>query len=219
MSWVTKRWGPQKDKAYNTRRSAFWRVIRAVVYRLKIADADDNETPWSSHLVWSNLYKIAPCDGGNPNSTLRKAQLDGCVKLLQWELKHYQPRRVLFLTGWWADQFPFLNEAWKDQPKPKVQSSVEDVGQLDCGSHKAICVVAGHPQGKNETNWVNEGVNALGRAPASENLFSGLNVHSLVQQGDRENGSTLVHFTAPAGNGPTQGVITAGTIQPGGRSI
>jgi hypothetical protein len=46
MSWVTEHWGCTED--YNTCRSAFWRVIRAVVSRLRIAHVDDNEAPWSS---------------------------------------------------------------------------------------------------------------------------------------------------------------------------
>jgi hypothetical protein len=159
MSWVTACWGATKK--YNTRRSAFWRVIRAVVGRLDIANVDDDQNPWPSHLVWSNLYKIAPVEGGNPDGNLQQAQFKGCVKLLQWELKNYQPRRLLFLTGRaWAD--PFLREAWQDRALPEGQSFVEATGHVKCGPHAATCVVAKHPQGKNETDWVNEVVAAFG---------------------------------------------------------
>ncbi len=159
MSWVTAGWCA--TTRYNTRRSAFWRVIRAVVSRLNIADVDDREKPWSSHLVWSNLYKVAPVGGGNPNNSLRTAQFRGCVKLLRWELEKYQPRRILFLTGrCWAD--PFLEQAWNDRSVPNAHSFVEAGGHLTCGSQIATCVVASHPQGKNETNWVNDVVTGLG---------------------------------------------------------
>jgi hypothetical protein len=170
MSWVTsqwsvsvddynKRWGTGCKEIYNTRKSAFWRVIREVVRRLEIANVDDSERSWSSHLAWSNLYKISPCERGNPNGKLRKAQLEGCKKLLEWELEHYRPRRVVFLTDWWADEF--LSQAWEDRTEPNPQSLVRAFGRLKCGAHAATCVVACHPQGKNEKNWVDEVVSAF----------------------------------------------------------
>jgi hypothetical protein len=165
MSWVTVQWGVTEDGASNPSRSAFLRVIRAVVSRLHIADVDDDKSPWPSRLVWSNLYKIAPYEGRNPNGNLQHAQFNGCVKLLRWELAKYRPRRVLFLTGCaWAD--PFLERAWKDRAAPDGYSFVEAVGHVMCGPHAATCVVASHPQdhrqGKNETDWVNEVVTAFG---------------------------------------------------------
>jgi len=171
MSWVwaqwsvsvedyNKRWGTDWKEIYNTSKSAFWRVIRAVVKSLKIADVDDSESSWPSHLVWSNLYKISPCERGNPAAKLRKAQLEGCKRLLGWELEHYRPSRVLFLTDLWADEF--LSQAWEDRKEPNPQSLVRAFGRLKCGAHEATCVVACHPQGKNETTWVGEVVSAFG---------------------------------------------------------
>jgi hypothetical protein len=167
MSWVTAYWGVTdywgvtEEKNYNTRRSAYWRVIRAVVSRLNIANVNDDENPWPSHLIWSNLYKIAPAEGGNPNTILCRAQFNGCVQILQWELENYRPRRLLFLTGrTWAD--PFLAKVWNDRAEPDRHSFVEVVGHVACGpQHAATCVVACHPQGRNETDWVNEVVAAF----------------------------------------------------------
>jgi hypothetical protein len=157
MSWVTGCWGATEN--YNTRRSAFWRVIRAIVGQLNISDTDDNT--WPSHLIWSNLYKIAPAGGGNPGTGLRRAQFTGCKELLRWELENYRPYRILFLTGRaWAD--PFLTQMRDDRGR-RDHSFVERVGCLPRGPHHAAaCVVANHPQGKNETNWVNEVVAAFG---------------------------------------------------------
>ena len=61
MRWVSDSW-QNNDHGYNTRRSAFWRCIRSAVGVLSIADIQNPE--WPSHLVWSNLYKIAPRGGG-----------------------------------------------------------------------------------------------------------------------------------------------------------
>ncbi len=85
MSWVTTQWGA--TDCYNTKRSPFWRVIRRVVYGLSIASANDRD--WSSHLVWSNLYKLSPEAGRNPSSGLMRAQLEGCKKLNALELETY----------------------------------------------------------------------------------------------------------------------------------
>ena len=91
MRWVTDSWG--NTQGYNTKRSAFWRTIRRVVAQLEIADVDQDS--WSSHLVWSNLYKVAPAAGGNPGVTLCQIQLAGCIELFGLELTTY-PR--LFIT-------------------------------------------------------------------------------------------------------------------------
>ena len=156
MCWVTARWGAATN--YNTRRSAFWRVIRAVVSQLNVADVNNNK--WPSALIWSNLYKVSPADGGNPSAELCRAQFDGCAQLFRWELENYRPRRILFLTGRaWAD--PFLTQVWND--RVERDGFVELVGHAACDpQHAATCVVASHPQGKNETDWVNEVVAAFG---------------------------------------------------------
>lgn len=98
MSWVINRWN---ETEYKTRTSAFWRCIREVVGRLEIAPINDGpDSKWPSHLVWSNLYKIAPLSGGNSGGFLRRIQQEGCEKLLEWEVTTYKPKRILFLTGY-----------------------------------------------------------------------------------------------------------------------
>lgn len=152
MRWVTKNWGSDED--YNTKRSAFWRCIRSVVQGLRIADVED--AGWSSHLVWSNLYKVSPAGGGNPTNVLCKIQRRGCAELLNLELRTYRPSRVLFLTGVdWAA--PFLEVA---EPREGVGFQyVERAGD----AHGARCVIAVHPQGKREADWVREVVAAFDR--------------------------------------------------------
>jgi len=158
MSWVTKCWGGGED--YNTRKSAFWRVIRATVGRLRIADINADGSAWPSQLVWSNLYKIAPAAGGNPNNQLQRAQFEGCLQLLHWEIETFKPKRLLFLTGLaWAG--PFLEHAWCDNLPVEGQVFIEAKGYVMAGPEPASCVIASHPQGKNERNWVDEVVAAF----------------------------------------------------------
>jgi hypothetical protein len=154
MGWITGCWG-NKD-GYNTKKSAFWRVIRSVVSELGISDVEQDT--WSSHLVWSNLYKVAPAKGGNPNNTLCNIQFPSCSSLLEMELKYYNPKRVLFLTGVdWAE--PFLENICSIVQNDT--SHVVAVAQLKINSQKTKIVVATHPQGKPEEEWVSEVVTSF----------------------------------------------------------
>lgn len=150
MRWVTAQWGATED--YNTRRSAFWRAIRRIVQGLGIAGLEAPD--WSSNLVWTNLYKLAPAGGGNPNNLLRSIQYAGCAELLNLEFNTYKPSRVLFLTdAEWAA--PFLSMG--NLQKVSRYHYVEKVGYCN----GARCVVAAHPQGKPEEAWTHEVLEAF----------------------------------------------------------
>lgn len=152
MRWVKAGWGAAKG--YNTRRSAFWRCIRNVVQGLRIVDVES--AGWSSHLVWTNLYKVSPAHGGNPNNALCEIQLAGCVELFKLEIRTYRPFRVLFLTGAdWAA--PFLEGV--NLQEGAGFHHVKGVGQV-CD---ARFVIALHPQCKPEREWVREVVTAFDR--------------------------------------------------------
>ena len=152
MAWVTDQWGP--GNPYNTARSAFWRVIRRVSLQL-VEDATEED--WPTHLVWSNLYKVSPYDA-NPGARLLRAQRDGCQRLLNLEIKTFRPEKVLFLTGWdWAEE---LVCAPPENGEPAGTQFVDRVWSqsLDPESGSAISrfVVARHPQGKREDQWIDE---------------------------------------------------------------
>lgn len=150
MLWVNRCWGG--DTPYNTKRSAFWRCIKKTLDGLKLVDTSENN--WASYLVWSNLYKIAPSTGGNPNPTLCRLQYEGCKDLLNLEIETYKPEKILFLTGeGWVT--PFIEEA-SMQLAPESSTYVRKIGFL----HGAHCVVAEHPMTKKESIWVNEVVEA-----------------------------------------------------------
>jgi hypothetical protein len=158
MTWVTECWGNNDN--YNTRRSAFWRVIRRTIAGLGLADVDTDD--WPSVLVWSKLYKIAPAVGGNPSSALCDMQGAHCTRLLRAEIEAYRPQRLLFLTGiGWAE--PFL-EGWTVPYRSSLDYSyVESVLEWSLAEDQepGRIVVAAHPQGKNEDLWVAEVLHAF----------------------------------------------------------
>lgn len=157
MRWVSESWHSREH--YNTATSAFWRVIRSVVCRLKIADTDRPD--WPSHLVWTNLYKVAPGAGGNPNARLRRIQFEGCVELFRIELTDYKPTRLLLLTGMdWAR--PFLDSLNAKVILLPNYTLVKGMGNLNLSDSQAVkFVIASHPQGKPEKQWVEEVIRAF----------------------------------------------------------
>ena len=161
MNWVTKK--------NVIAISAFWRVIRMAIGGLSSQTlTKDNWPPrlrecWPSHLVWSNLYKLSPWEGGNPGGRLRSIQFAGCRDLLQLELNLYRPRRLLLLTGeGWAA--PFLEALSPNDVGIDGFRYVERAGWLALADEgQAYFVVAPHPQGKPERPLTMEVLQAFQR--------------------------------------------------------
>lgn len=136
---IENHWGP----GYNPRTSAFWRVIRGV--SIQIMQAENSR--WTERLVWSNLYKIAPSEGGNPSKKLCELQEAAAIKLMAEELRVYRPRRLLLLTGnSWAGSFI---SAFHGTSRAKPTGHVEWIGSLEGheGGRRVSVVVVPHPQG------------------------------------------------------------------------
>jgi len=136
LAWVNE-YGP---------RSAFWRVARRVAEGLDLAGEH-----WYRQVAWSNLYKVAPADAGNPSDALMQAQQAVCIQLLRHELAVLRPRRVLFLVGCGVEADWFQ---WFEQPLEFVEAGRGEVaGQtLRWGRiAQAEVVVLPHPQGKPES--------------------------------------------------------------------
>jgi hypothetical protein len=140
MEWVNNLSG--NTDGYNTRKSAFWRLIK------KVSETYYPEK-WYSNIAWTNLYKIAPWTGGNPNGKLQNAQRKYCFELLKKEIEILTPKYVVLLTsGWEWDFIKYLNE----NEKPKV------LGEKKWGKYKTSMIeikgvnfiISHHPQGKNE---------------------------------------------------------------------
>ncbi|MFL0203011.1 hypothetical protein [Tenacibaculum maritimum] len=141
MQWVDNLDG--KKKGYNTRKSAFWRVVR------KTAQNILKEKDVISQIAWSNIYKISP-DSGNPNGKLQKMQKDYCKKLLKKEIELFEPKYVIFLTSYWESEFiQYLNNGIK----PTLIETKKWGTNHESSSFKIddiIYIISQHPQGKKE---------------------------------------------------------------------
>lgn len=158
MDWIRQQWGVTTED-YNPKRSAFWRTCRDVIEGIGITHPSDES--WASHLVWSNLYKLAPFDNvkGNPKAALKRIQRPGCIELFRQELELYKPKRLLLLTGLdWAE--PFL-EVLATTVTPTPFRFVKAVAYVEHGAGFTKVVVAVHPQGKPEADLVADVIKAF----------------------------------------------------------
>jgi hypothetical protein len=150
MLWVTDLAG-RTENPYNTNRSAFWRVLRALMF---VAHEDPaHRLVWPSFLTWTNLYKVSPAAGWNPGADLQVAQRGLAIRLLQREVHEYRPKRVLALTGGWIRPFEDdlgLELTWDS-------GLVEATGRRN----RTPWVVAKHPMGKPAELFVAEVLEAF----------------------------------------------------------
>lgn len=112
---------------------------------------------WFEHIVWSNLYKIAPALGGNPDEKLRKLQLETSTKLLVQEISHFQPTHILFMTGYkdWFEKFNkpcFRNEI----ATVSDHKYVEAAGIWTADTFSSRIVVAQRPEMRNKEQYVSD---------------------------------------------------------------
>lgn len=164
MVWVKELWGNTKcskkyyGSKYNTKRSAFWRVIRKVIS--EYIPITEDESNFSSWLVWSNLYKLSPTSD-NPGRKLQLLQREGCKSSFKREIDVFRPGRLLLLTGLeWAE--PFLEELCIDSKDDDDLEHVELKGRLHYSEeNSASLVVAKHPRGKKEDIWIDQVMKAF----------------------------------------------------------
>ena len=141
MKWVENLSG--NTKGYNTRKSAFWRVIKKITKELY-------PESWYSHVAWSNVCKVAPWKGGNPNDSLYYAQLSDCKKIFAKEIELLSPKVVVLFTGegWAIDLLRYMNGevGTKSIYKQKWANYECKVYQIN----GVIYIRTEHPQGKSE---------------------------------------------------------------------
>lgn len=110
---------------YTCSRSFFWNVVYKLIN--KYYGFDENIWDWSKKLVWSNLYKIAPAEGLNPNADEIAVQQPLSIELVKRELEEIKPKYCIVLTNysWWEAFAAALKTKKIDAPKDGIIESVE----------------------------------------------------------------------------------------------
>jgi hypothetical protein len=79
--------------------SPYWRVIGRIIRRIHGLGPESEN--WSSLLTWSNLYKVAPAQGGNPSGRLMAAQFEKAYEILCREITGFVAKMPLRRIGNW----------------------------------------------------------------------------------------------------------------------
>jgi len=128
-------------------KTAFWQVIRWLV-------AGENwKKGWSNRVAWSNLYKVAPWDGGNPDNVLCAAQFAFARDLLHREVQTLRPACVVVLGGidWYEG---FFELTAKEHQYLSNGGERPAVGVTRIG--RTPVVLAPHPQSAFRRSWDKE---------------------------------------------------------------
>ena len=89
---------PEDVGKYYLTRSPFWAYTKEIWDDL-YGESSAWSSRWFENIAWSNLYKVAPHHGGNPDAALMKQQEAACVELLRAEIEYFAPTHILFITG------------------------------------------------------------------------------------------------------------------------
>lgn len=145
MEWVHK--SENDHENYNTKKSAFWRLVKGISKRFY------SKEDWFSYVAWSNLCKIAPFEGGNPNDSLYYEQLESCCKILEKEVQVLSPKFVVMLTSGWERDFLFpLN---KDNDPECIENIIWDGYETKIYKINSVFYITSpHPQGKGEKKHI-----------------------------------------------------------------
>lgn len=150
IEWVEKLGGSKEH--YNSRRSAFWRVVKSVSQQLFPGHT------WYEHIAWTNLYKFSPAKM-NPDARMKRDQLDICIDILDREIQLLSPHVVIFLTSGWechfADHIGLKSEEAEHCQWSRHELLFQKKGNI-------AYIRSKHPQGKSECEHVEALVTVIG---------------------------------------------------------
>lgn len=99
----------------NKRKEGFWKITEQIAKEFHTKE-------WFCNIAWTNLYKIAPFDGGDPCLGLIGEQQKSCLEIFQKEVELLSPEYVFMLTSGWEKEFlKYLN----DNKTPKAEKTVK----------------------------------------------------------------------------------------------
>ena len=117
---VNEKGFPYKDKngrnrVYRHINSNFFRLIKQVLEYQNESDSPTDKTwyhdskEWQKKFVWTNLFNIAPRNGGNPDNDLIKPFMAQYTEMIKTQIEEYQPDIAIFcpLSGYFA---PWVRE-------------------------------------------------------------------------------------------------------------
>jgi len=142
MEWVKNLEGT--NDIYNTKKSAFWRVVKQ--FTCLVTQKND----WYNQIAWTNLYKVSP-KTGNPTARLKFKQLEQAKKILFKDIEILQPSVIVFLCSGWEIQF-LQNTKLSNDYKSYYEWNKYKTFYKICD--RVLVIYSHHPQGKSEGSHV-----------------------------------------------------------------
>ena len=122
LEWVRSYYKGKKRSTESS--SPFWTLSKKVTNQL----LSDHEKDWTKYIAWTNLYKLAPFNGGNPDDELCSLQKDICKNIFQKELNHLAPTHILVIAKkYWKNE---LAEDGEEQ-NPHIAKDESDIWTRD----------------------------------------------------------------------------------------
>jgi hypothetical protein len=155
------------EPTYYLSKSPFWRTVETIWRELTGSD----EFRFIDHIAWSNLYKIAPKESGNPTNTMCKKQFAACRDILEAEIREYNPTHILFIIGydwWYADPVCdfstlFLNNKRIGSNNEDKSIYAEGTAEYSLNGRTIPVVIACRPEMRDETAFTSAVVAAFRR--------------------------------------------------------
>ena len=150
---------------YYLSKSPFWKVAHGIWCKLYKSDKDD----FIKRIAWSNLYKIAPKDGGNPTTGMCKKQFKACYDILKEEIRTYRPTHILIISGYkhwyeWEDyDFSklFICNQYLGSNNENKTIFVEGTAKFNLDGELIPVVITCRPEGRKEDPFVEEALSFL----------------------------------------------------------
>lgn len=141
---------------YLTFRSFFWNVTYKLICRYY--GINESKWHWSGKMVWSNLYKIAPAEGGNPDNDECLWQHDISLELVRREIEEIKPKYCIILTNydWWQ---PFQEHLQTKIISRSESSIIESIELYD----QTKIIVTSRPFRGSSNQHVEEMLKKIGR--------------------------------------------------------
>lgn len=95
LEWV-KSYIQNGKSLSRTENTPFWSVVRLVTQAIHNNKLENGE--WTKHIAWTNLAKLSPARGGNPNDKLWNEQLECARAILAIELEMLSPTHILVIA-------------------------------------------------------------------------------------------------------------------------
>lgn len=139
----------------------FWNYSKAIYEALKNSPC---EGIWMNNIIWSNLYKISPLEGGNPSKKYQEAELDACKDILKAEMEDARPTHILMMTGYdwfepFSDIFSNVNYIGSNISRGNNKNEIYVEGTAEYKETKVVIMC--RPEYREKENYVKAGVEAF----------------------------------------------------------